>query len=231
MGNKKVKIFNNLKNLLIPGNAISLPLPVAQGRVKEEWIDYNDHMNMAYYVQCFEESSDYLLEIINLGYAVPGVVIALGVLIFIKYINQFSYFTILATLIGLILALIIRLISISNNSIDSGLEKVGKSIDDASRLIGRRSSTTYFRIIIPQIRLSILAGFLLVFVDTIKELPITLLLRPFNFDTLATSLYEYSSNEMFENGSLHALTIILFLSLVIYLFDSVIEKKQILKTR
>lgn len=173
----------------------------------------------------------YYKKIINLGYAVPGVVIALGVLIFIKYLNQFSHFTILATLIGLILALIIRLISISNNSIDSGLEKVGKSIDDASRLIGRRSSTTYFRIIIPQIRLSILAGFLLVFVDTIKELPITLLLRPFNFDTLATSLYEYSSNEMFENGSLHALTIILFLSLVIYLFDSVIEKKQILKTR
>ena len=93
-------------------------------------------------------------------------------------------------------------------------------------MIGRRSSTTYFRIIIPQIRLSILAGFLLVLVDTIKELPITLLLRPFNFNTLATSLYEYSSNEMFENGSLHALTIILLLSLVIYIFDSVIEKKQ-----
>ena len=68
MGNKKIKIFNNLKNLLIPGNAITLPLPVAQGRVKEDWIDYNGHMNMAYYVQCFEESSDYLLEKINLGY-------------------------------------------------------------------------------------------------------------------------------------------------------------------
>ena len=68
MGNKKVKIFNNLKNLLIPDNAITLPLPITQGRVKEEWIDYNGHMNMAYYVQCFEESSDYLLEMINLGY-------------------------------------------------------------------------------------------------------------------------------------------------------------------
>jgi iron(III) transport system permease protein len=165
-----------------------------------------------------------------MGYALPGVVIALGVLIFLKYVNHFLQFTILATFIGLVLALIIRLISISNNSIDSGLDKIGKSIDDASRLMGRRSSTTYFRVIIPQIRLSVLAGFLLVFVDTIKELPITLLLRPFNFNTLATSLYEYSSNEMFENGSLHALTIILFLSLVIYFFDSVIEKKQNSKT-
>ena len=168
----------------------------------------------------------YYKKIINMGYALPGVVIALGVLIFLKYVNHFLHFTILATFIGLVLALIIRLISISNNSIDSGLDKIGKSIDDASRLMGRRSSTTYFRVIIPQIRLSVLAGFLLVFVDTIKELPITLLLRPFNFNTLATSLYEYSSNEMFENGSLHALTIILFLSLVIYFFDSVIEKKQ-----
>jgi len=68
MGNKKVKIFNNLKNLLIPDKSITLPLPVAQGRVKEKWIDYNGHMNMAYYVKCFEESTDYLLEVLNLGY-------------------------------------------------------------------------------------------------------------------------------------------------------------------
>ncbi len=68
MGNKKVKIFNNLKNLLIPAKTFTVPLAVAQGKVKEEWIDYNGHMNMAYYVQCFEESTDYLLEAINLGY-------------------------------------------------------------------------------------------------------------------------------------------------------------------
>ena len=173
----------------------------------------------------------YYKKIINLGYALPGVVIALGVLILINYLNKVLPFTLIATIFGLVLALVVRLIALSNNSIDSGLDKIGRSIDDASRLIGRRPSTTYFRIIIPQIRLSILAGFLLVFVDTIKELPITLLLRPFNFDTLATSLYEYSSNEMFEYGSLHALTIIIFLSLVIYFFDSVIENKLISKIK
>ena len=173
----------------------------------------------------------YYKKLINVGYALPGVVIALGVLFFLKYLNQFMIFTISATLVGLVLALVIRLIAISNNALDSGLEKVGKSIDDASRLIGRRPSTTYFRVIIPQVRLSLLAGFLLVFVDTIKELPITLLLRPFNFDTLATSLYEYSSNEMFEYGSLHALTIIIFLSITIYIFDSFVEKKLSLKSK
>ena len=173
----------------------------------------------------------YYKKIINIGYAIPGVVIALGVLFFLFYFDRLTTLSLSTTLLGLSLALIIRLIALSNNSLDSGMEKIGKSIDDASRLIGRKSSTTYFRIILPQVKLSILAGFFLVFVDTVKELPITLLLRPFNFDTLATSLYEYSSNEMFEYGSLHALTIICFLSIVIYLFDNVLEKRMLSKTK
>ena len=68
MGNKKEKIFNNLVNLLEENQKLSLPIKVSQGKVKEDWIDYNGHMNMAYYVQCFEESSDFLLEHMDLGY-------------------------------------------------------------------------------------------------------------------------------------------------------------------
>ena len=68
MGNKKEKIFNNLLNLLEENQKLSLPIKVSQGTVKEDWIDYNGHMNMAYYVQCFEESSDFLLEYMDLGY-------------------------------------------------------------------------------------------------------------------------------------------------------------------
>ena len=68
MGNKKEKIFNNLLNLLEENQKLNLPIKVSQGTVKEDWIDYNGHMNMAYYVQCFEESSDFLLEYMDLGY-------------------------------------------------------------------------------------------------------------------------------------------------------------------
>ncbi len=68
MGNKKEKIFNNLFNLLGENQKLSLPIKVSKGTVKEDWIDYNGHMNMAYYVQCFEESSDFLLEQMDLGY-------------------------------------------------------------------------------------------------------------------------------------------------------------------
>ena len=68
MGNKKAKIFNNLINLLKENQKLTLPTAVSQGTVKDDWIDYNGHMNMAYYVQCFEETSDFLLEHMNLGY-------------------------------------------------------------------------------------------------------------------------------------------------------------------
>ena len=68
MGNKKEKIFNNLLNLLKENQKLSLPIKVSQGIVKEDCIDCNGHMNMAYYVQCFEESSDFLLEHMGLGY-------------------------------------------------------------------------------------------------------------------------------------------------------------------
>ena len=191
------------------------------------------------YSQRFSKNifSIYMKKLINLGYAIPGVVIALGVIFFIMGLDQILDYLIInkiiisSTLIGLILALSIRLISLSNNSIDSGLDKISKSIDDASRMIGRRYSTTYFRIIIPQINLSIFAGIFLVMVDTMKELPITLLLRPFGFDTLATELYVYSSNEDVELGSLNAIAIIAFLTFAIFLLDKVIDKKLILKSK
>ena len=68
MGNKKIKIFNYLVNLIKETPKLVPPIDVAEGNVLESWIDYNDHMNMAYYVQCFEESSDFVLEHAGLGY-------------------------------------------------------------------------------------------------------------------------------------------------------------------
>ena len=68
MGNKKEKIFKNLLNLITENQKLIPPMKIAEGRVIENWIDYNDHMNMAYYVQCFEESSDFILEYFDLGY-------------------------------------------------------------------------------------------------------------------------------------------------------------------
>ena len=68
MGNKKVKIFNNLIKLIPDQYKLQNSTPIAKGEVLDDWIDYNDHMNMAFYVQCFEESSDFLLEHLGLGY-------------------------------------------------------------------------------------------------------------------------------------------------------------------
>ena len=68
MGNKKVKIFNDLVNLIKVGQKLESSTNIAKGEVLEQWVDYNDHMNMAYYVQCFEESSDLILEHLSLGF-------------------------------------------------------------------------------------------------------------------------------------------------------------------
>ncbi len=68
MKNINVPIFNHLQSKLSENQEIIFPLLVSEGKVIEKWIDYNSHMNMAYYVQCFEESSDYILELLNLGH-------------------------------------------------------------------------------------------------------------------------------------------------------------------
>ena len=140
-----------------------------------------------------------------------------------------SYF--IGGFVVLIFAYTLRFLAIGNGSIRSGVTRINPNLIDASRTMGRSFLTTMKKVILPLTYTNILVGGILVFVDILKELPITLLLRPFNFNTLATSLYEYSSNEMFEYGSLHALTIIIFLSFVIYLFDKVIENKLVSKIR
>ena len=99
MGNKKEKIFNNLQNLLEENQKLSLPIKVSKGTVKEDWIDYNGHMNMAYYVQCFEESSDFLLEHMDLGYRYAieeqkGVFVIKCEINYIKEINLYENFII-----------------------------------------------------------------------------------------------------------------------------------------
>ena len=157
----------------------------------------------------------------SLGYAVPGAVIAIGVLIstgaFDNQVDsfmrrQFGHST--GLLIGgsigaLLLAYLVRFLSISLQAAEAGLAKVTPSIDMAARTLGHGPLPTLYRVHLPLIRGSVLTGAVLVFVDTMKELPATLVLRPFNFDTLATHVYQYASDEMLEACALSALTIVI----------------------
>jgi iron(III) transport system permease protein len=156
----------------------------------------------------------------GLGYAVPGSVIAVGVLIPFAFIDnavdgwfrtQFGVSTGLVlsgTLVALIFAYLVRFLAISLNTVEAGFGRITPRMDDAARSLGQTQGGVLTRVLAPLMRGSLLAAGLLVFVDVMKELPATLLVRPFNFDTLATRAYEYASDEQLIEASSAALAIV-----------------------
>jgi len=169
-------------------------------------------------------SNNYLLHgLINLcamGYAVPGTIIAVGTLIIfgsldnwlINFLNvQFSIdsqliFT--GTIFALVFAHTVRFLSLSLQTVSSSLTKINHSIDEASRLLGNNLVTTLRNIHLPLISSGLLTAALLVFVEVMKELPATLIMRPFNFNTLAVRTYELASDERLADASTAALAIV-----------------------
>ena len=156
----------------------------------------------------------------SVGYAVPGAVVAIGVLIPAGLIDnavdgflraQFgvsSGLLLSGTAAALVFAYVARFMAAAYGAVDAGLAKVTPSMDAAARTLGQGPLATLRRIHLPMIRGSLLTAGVLVFVDTMKELPATLVLRPFNFDTLATYVYQFASAEQLERCALAALTIV-----------------------
>jgi len=145
------------------------------------------------------------------GYALPGTILAVGMVIFLGWINEYlhfhlSYFA--GGFIVLIFAYIVRFLAVGNASIRSGILKIHPNAMDASLTMGAGFFRGVKIIIMPLILSNILIGGILVFVDILKELPITLLLRPFNFETLATYVYQYASDELLQESSFAALIIV-----------------------
>jgi len=178
---------------------------------------------LAYSRRLYSErrSLQFAVRFSSLGYAMPGAVLALGVIIplaaFDNGVDAFMrrHFDISTGLLlsgttfAIILAYVVRFLAVSTGAVDSSLSKVTPSMDMASRSLGQSASGTLLRVHLPLIRGGLLTALLVVFVDCMKELPATLILRPFNYDTLATFVYQYASDEMLEKCSLAALLIVL----------------------
>lgn len=157
----------------------------------------------------------------NLGYAMPGAVLAIGVIVPLAAFDNtldswmrssFGISTGLllsGTTFAIIFAYAVRFLAVASGAVDSSLSKVTPSMDMASRSLGHSPLETLLRVHLPLIRGGILTAGLVVFVDCMKELPATLILRPFNYETLATYVYQYASDEMLEECSLAALLIVL----------------------
>jgi iron(III) transport system permease protein len=163
-----------------------------------------------------------LLRVSSLGYAIPGTVLAIGLLAPLSAFDNMlgdglEYLGV--NVPGLILtgsgaaliyAYAVRFMAISAGGVESGLAKLSPSLDHASRTLGQTAGGTIRRVHLPLLRPALGAAALLIFVDCMKELPATLLLRPLNFETLATHLYAEASRGAYEDGSIAALCIVLF---------------------
>ena len=194
---------------------------------------------MAYALRLFPQPFlKFFVRLSSVGYAVPGAVLAIGVLIpFARFDNAldavmrdtFGISTGLllsGTVFALVFAYAVRFMAVSYGSIEAALGKVRPSMDDAARTLGESPWGTLKRIHFPMVRGGILAASVLVFVDGMKELPATLILRPFNFDTLATHVYQFAKDEMIEQAALGALTIVLVGVVPVIMLSRAISKSR-----
>ena len=175
---------------------------------------------------------------VAMGYALPGTVIAVGVLLPFAWLDRTldDLFTIYldidtgllfsGTLIALVFAYLVRFLAVSLNTVDASLLKINMSMDEAARSMGHKDFSIMKNIHIPMIRGSLFTAALLVFVDVLKELPATLILRPFNYNTLAIRTFELANEERLAEAACPALAIVIISILPVILLSRSISKSR-----
>lgn len=171
-----------------------------------------------------------------LGYSIPGAVIAVGISTVFIQLDQFLFgfyetldipatLHLSTSLFMLISAYVIRFLAIGYNSIEAGFDKIGTTFTEASRTLGMNITKTFIKVDLPMMKGPLISGFMLAFIEILKELPLTLILRPFNFDTLSTKAFQYASDEQIHEAALPSLIIVLVSGIAIYFFYHVLEKE------
>ncbi|MBF0393370.1 MAG: iron ABC transporter permease, partial [Alphaproteobacteria bacterium] len=148
------------------------------------------------------------VRVASLGYAVPGSVIAVGVMVPLSAIGNATGVLLTGTVVGLVYAYLVRFLAVGFNTVEASLSKVTPSMEGAARTLGFAPLATLRRVHVPVMRGSLLTAALLVFVDVLKELPATLIMRPFNFDTLAVQAFQAASDERLGDAAAPALAIV-----------------------
>ena len=174
-----------------------------------------------------------LSSLLSVGYAVPGLILAVGIVQLFVYLDNsvFSSLDVVLTgsLFGLILAYVIKTYALANSSIESGYERISNSLDDSSKILGTVGWSLLRNIHMPLLKTSILTSILLVMSDVVKELPATLILRPFNFETLAVSAYVYASEERMIQAAAPAIAIVMTGLIPIFFLSKMIRSSRPVK--
>ncbi|MBI5166014.1 MAG: iron ABC transporter permease [Magnetospirillum sp.] len=167
------------------------------------------------------------VRVAGLGYAVPGSVIAVGTLVPLTAIDRsLGALVLTGTIVALVYAYLVRFLAVSANAVEASLGKVTPSMEAAARTLGETALGTLRRVHLPLVRTSLLSAVLLVFVDVMKELPATLIMRPFNFDTLATRTFTLASDERLADAAAPALAIMLVGLLPVVLLSRAITRSR-----
>ena len=169
------------------------------------------------------------------GYAIPGVILAVAFITFIAWfdeniIKSLGFLSIkklfIGSVLGLIIVYFVRFYSLAFNGIKSGYEKINVSVDEGAYLLGYSKRKTFLNIHVPYLRNSLLFVVILISLEIIRELPITLVLRPFNFETFATTAYISASEDMLEAAAVPSLFLILIAAFFITITSNYILKEN-----
>ena len=155
----------------------------------------------------------YMSSFLTVGYAVPGLILAIGIMQFLTFIDkaltiQFFNLVLTGSLVGLMFAYVIKSYALSNSALESGYHRINNKIDDVSRTLKSSGWSMLTYIHTPLLKTSLLTSVLLVFSEVIKELPATLILRPFNFDTLAVYAYIFAAEERMFDAAAPSIAIV-----------------------
>lgn len=158
-----------------------------------------------------------------LSYAIPGSVIAIMIILFFMKIDDFFNLSLATTIIMLISAYVLRYLGVAYENLENGYQNIGFKYHEASRMLGNNYYKTLMKVDVAILKPFIFSAFSLVFLDLLKELPLTLILRPFNFHTLSTQVYQYASDEMLPESAVPSLIII---SISMIFIIGLIKKKR-----
>ena len=169
--------------------------------------------------------------LLSIGYAVPGLILAVGIVQLLIYVDSnfldSTDVVLTGSIFGLLLAYIIKSYALANSSIESGYERITTSIDDAAKILGSTGWNMLSRVHSPLMKTSFLTAILLVMSEVVKELPATLILRPFNFETLAVSTYIYAAEErMFQAASPAIAIVVIGLIPIVFLSKMIRSSSQ-----
>ncbi len=169
------------------------------------------------------------------GYAIPGVILAIAFITFVAWFDENIIKTLgflsikkifIGSVLGLVIVYFIRFYSLAFNGIKSGYEKMNISVDESAYLLGYSKTKTFLNIHIPYLRNSLLFVIILVSLEIVRELPITLILRPFNFETFATTAYISASEDLLEAAAVPSLCLIIIASFFILLTSKYILRER-----